>query len=59
MVIPGYNESQSLPHLMEALHQVLSTLSGPYEVIFVDDGSQDETPAVLRDLVQKYPRLLT
>jgi glycosyltransferase involved in cell wall biosynthesis len=57
VVIPGYNESQSLPHLMEALHQVLSTLSGPYEVIFVDDGSRDETPIVLRDLVQKYPYL--
>ncbi len=57
VIIPAYNESRSLPYLMEALHQVLSTFSGTYEVIFVDDGSHDETPAVLRDLVQQYPYL--
>ncbi len=54
MVIPAYNESRSLPYLMEALHRVLSTFSGRYEVIFVDDGSRDETSAVLRELVQTY-----
>ena len=57
VVIPGYNESRSLPYLMEALHRVLATLPGPCEVIFVDDGSQDETPTVLRELVQRYPYL--
>ncbi len=57
VVIPGYNESRSLPYLLEALEQVLATLPSPSEVIFVDDGSRDETPQVLRELVQKYPYL--
>ena len=57
VVIPGYNESRSLPYLLEALHPVLAALPGPYEVIFVDDGSRDDTPTVLRELVQRYPYL--
>lgn len=51
VVCPVYNEAESIPHLVEELYQVLSGLQDRirgFEVIFVDDGSTDQTPEVLR-----------
>ncbi len=41
VVIPLYNEEESIELLYEELSSVLNTLDRPYEVIIVDDGSQD------------------
>lgn len=51
IVIPAYNEKESLPLLWGELKDVLPTLTDP-EVIFVDDGSTDGSTEVLRDIVQ-------
>jgi glycosyltransferase involved in cell wall biosynthesis len=42
IVIPGLNEGQSLPELARRIDAALAPL-GPYELIFVDDGSTDDT----------------
>ncbi|MCS6790773.1 MAG: glycosyltransferase family 2 protein [Bacteroidia bacterium] len=55
VVIPVYNEAQSLPELVERLHATLASLQLKYEVIFVDDGSRDSSPKVLRQLAEEYP----
>jgi dolichol-phosphate mannosyltransferase len=52
VVVPVYNEGVVLRNLEQRLSRVLESLGKPYEVIFVDDGSKDESPAVLRQLVQ-------
>jgi glycosyltransferase involved in cell wall biosynthesis len=43
IVIPLYNEEESLPALTSRLRDVMADLDGPAEVIMVDDGSRDET----------------
>lgn len=43
VVIPVYDECQSLPELYERLRPVLDTLPADSEILFVDDGSQDGT----------------
>lgn len=48
IVIPIFNESQSLPELVRRLEDVLGRLDGPAEVIFVDDGSGDDGPEFVR-----------
>jgi glycosyltransferase involved in cell wall biosynthesis len=42
VVVPGLNEGESLPELAKRIDAVLEPL-GPYELIFVDDGSTDDT----------------
>ncbi len=49
IVVPVYNEEQSLPALFAALDAVASKLPGPVEYVFVDDGSEDRSPQILRD----------
>jgi len=55
VVIPVYNEEESLPELYERLEEVASKLGWDYEYIFVDDGSTDRSIIVLRELLEKDP----
>jgi glycosyltransferase involved in cell wall biosynthesis len=54
VVIPAYNEADSLPELIKQINQVLKTLKKPFDVFVIDDGSNDETLSTLKDLRQKY-----
>jgi glycosyltransferase involved in cell wall biosynthesis len=57
VIIPALNEAAALPELMQRTTATLKCLSRPYEIIIIDDGSEDETPAVLRELAAEYPQL--
>lgn len=48
VVIPVYNEEQTLPALFARLYPALDALGRSYEVIFVNDGSRDRSAALLR-----------
>ena len=50
IVVPVYDEEQSLPLLYEQLTAQLQGLGQPYEIIFVDDGSRDGSFKVLQEL---------
>jgi glycosyltransferase involved in cell wall biosynthesis len=50
IVIPVLNEARSLAALSVRLAAVLEALGNPFEVIVVDDGSTDETLAVLKEI---------
>jgi polyisoprenyl-phosphate glycosyltransferase len=53
IVIPVYNEAEVLPTLYDRLTRVMNGLGEPYEIIFVNDGSADESPLLLQDLQAK------
>jgi glycosyltransferase involved in cell wall biosynthesis len=55
VVIPARNEAGALPGLIAEVHAALSGWS--HEVIVVDDGSTDDTPALLADLAAADPHL--
>ncbi|MGB5832871.1 MAG: glycosyltransferase [Thiohalocapsa sp.] len=48
VVVPVFNEEAVLPLLFERLYPVLDGLGINYEVVFVDDGSRDRSPGLLR-----------
>jgi glycosyltransferase involved in cell wall biosynthesis len=50
-IVPAYNEAANLPRLLAALTPALAALSPRWEVIVVDDGSGDDTAAVMRSHV--------
>jgi undecaprenyl-phosphate 4-deoxy-4-formamido-L-arabinose transferase len=55
VVIPVYDEQEVLPLLLARLYPPLDALGRPYEVLFVDDGSRDRSPALLRAQFQARP----
>jgi len=56
-VIPVYNEEESLPHFYAELTQVAKKIKGDYEIIFVDDGSNDGSFSLLRSFEEKDKRV--
>lgn len=57
VVIPVYNEEESLPALLKRLSALLATLAdGAWEVIFVDDHSRDRSPQLLAEACAAEPR---
>ena len=57
IVLPCYNEQESIAEAYKQLTTVLSGLHLPFEIIFVDDGSRDDTPRLLAELHAKDPRV--
>lgn len=57
MVVPLYDEAEVLPLLVARLRPVLDALGETYEVLAVDDGSTDATPAVLERVRREWPAL--
>ena len=49
-VVPVYNEQKELKEFYDLLMPVVNQLSVEYEIVFVDDGSTDESPKILKDL---------
>jgi glycosyltransferase involved in cell wall biosynthesis len=56
IVIPLYDEAESLSELKTALDAAVRPLGGDYEYVFVDDGSNDGSLEVLRQLHTADPR---
>jgi glycosyltransferase involved in cell wall biosynthesis len=54
IVIPIYNEKDSLPPLNAELKKHLSALNRTYEIVLVDDGSTDASATVIRELQKNH-----
>ena len=57
VLVPAKNEAENLPLFMELAEEALSHGPVSYEIIVIDDGSDDETWSVLQTLMERYPRL--
>ncbi len=54
IVVPIFNEEESLPVLFEAIASACHAYGQPFEIIFIDDGSSDTTPQVLAQLHEEH-----
>ena len=57
VVVPLFNEAESLPELMQWIDRVMQTHNYSYEVIMVDDGSKDNSWNTIQTLRANYPSL--
>lgn len=57
VVIPLYNEEESLPELYEWIERVMNSNNFSFEVIFINDGSRDNSWKVIEELAQKSPHV--
>ena len=55
IIVPLFNEDESLPHLAEWIDRVMNEHDFDYEVIMVDDGSKDNSWHVIEQLREKNP----
>lgn len=58
IVIPVYNEEESLEPLFAELLGVMTPLRRRYEIVFVDDCSNDRSPAILEEFRQRLPEIV-
>jgi glycosyltransferase involved in cell wall biosynthesis len=57
IVIPLFNEEESLPELLSWIDRTLASWSGNFEVILIDDGSTDGSWSVIETLIPQYPSI--
>ena len=58
IIIPAYNEEESLPYLYERLEKVISRIENyEFEILFVNDGSKDNTIKLIKEYREKDKRI--
>ena len=58
LIMPAFNEEGNIGPLVERIEKVMSGISCSYEIIVVNNGSNDSTPFVLEKLLKTYPQLV-
>ena len=58
LVIPIYNEEESIPNLIREVHEALDPTGISYEIVCVDDGSKDKSFAVLSEMAKTDTRIV-
>jgi dolichol-phosphate mannosyltransferase len=57
IVIPAYNEAEHIPGLLRDWQPVFNATGVPYTIIFIDDGSTDDSQTLLKSLQTANPHL--
>lgn len=57
VVVPLYNEDESIPELMEWIARVMKENNFSYEVLMIDDGSKDKSWEVVKGMREKFAHL--
>lgn len=55
LIVPCYNEEEALPIFYQETIKVLKTIDYSYELLFIDDGSKDQTLNILKDISDSDP----
>ena len=55
VVIPLYNEAESLPELEAWIRRVMEEHGFSYEIIFINDGSTDDSWRIIQELARRTP----
>src|SRR6056297_2748140 len=55
LALPAYNEQEALPELLERIGEAFADSGLPYEVVIVDDGSQDDTAKIASQMSFQMP----
>ena len=57
IIVPAYNEEESLPFLYERLTKLIDSIENyEFEVLFINDGSKDRTLELIKEIRQKDER---
>jgi glycosyltransferase involved in cell wall biosynthesis len=57
IVVPFFNEQENIPTLYMKITEVMDSIGEPYEMVFVDDGSKDNSYRVLSDIYEHDRRV--
>ena len=57
LVVPAYNEEESIQAFIDTIDQELAPLRDQLEIVFVNDGSRDKTRQVIEAVIEKDPRV--
>ena len=57
IVVPFFNEQENIPPLYMKLTEVMDAIGEPYELVFVDDGSRDNSFRVLSEIYEHDRRV--
>ena len=61
VIVPCYNEEVSLPFFYKEIQKVISHMQERYpvefELLFVDDGSRDDTLSIIKSFASKDPKI--
>lgn len=57
IIIPIYNEEETLPHLVDRVSEVMKDTGLKWELVLINDGSKDRSAEIMADLAEKTPEL--
>src|ERR1043165_9512524 len=57
LVLPAWNEQESIRQAIDEADAALSTIAAEYEILVIDDGSTDDTAAIVREAAAGNPRI--
>ncbi len=57
IIVPCYNECEALPRFYEEISNVFQNIDAEYELLFINDGSKDNTLNVILDIAEKDKRV--
>jgi dolichol-phosphate mannosyltransferase len=57
LVIPVFDEEEALPFLLDTVRPILDAMDCDHEIVFIDDGSRDNSRRLLSELAQADPRI--
>jgi len=58
IIVPVYNEEESLKPLFSEILQIIVPLNFPYEIIFINDGSSDDSLSIINEFKLQFPEVV-